>query len=199
MTIMPSAVALRIVLGASLGLGALDVVWINVALAPELAAGSRVDGAAKLGAATTSSSTPPTTQPADISPRADTSARVAATTDAAPVATMAGVRVVYFATMSAALDDKARAVLEELAANISEDAVLVLEGHADHRGDEHLNDRLSRDRASAVATELARHGIPRARMSTRHVGETQATAGNAREVWRDRRVDIQITGGGGSR
>ena len=194
---MPSVVALRIVIGASLGLGALDVVWINMALAPEAIAPDsppqvmsvvRIDvpsPAPRVGEAGVGASPVDTPRaaiaaravdepPADITPHVDTHA-------------------VYFATLSASLDDKARTELEELAASLPTDAAVVLEGHADHRGDESLNDRLSRDRASAVARELVRLGISRDRLRVRHVGE--ALASDLGEVWRDRRVDIQITGG----
>ena len=180
---MPSEIALRAVLAASITLGIADVVWINVALVPDvtgappppppprlpLAAGGRNSNryARADGGGGAPSPPPPSLEP----------------------------RVVYFATRSDDLDDTARDTLRALAANLPTDATLVLEGHADHRGDESLNRRLSKHRAQAVATELAALGIETTRLRIRYRGETQVMH-TADDVWRDRRVEIEIISGG---
>ena len=100
---------------------------------------------------------------------------------------------VYFETRSARLDSAARDALEKLARDAKPDQVFVLEGHADHRGDDKVNELLSKARAVAVGDKLAELGIPRARIRIDFVGEDLASTSDA--LWRDRRVDIQITGG----
>lgn len=192
---MPSAVALRAVLAASLGLGVVDVVWINVALLPEVS----------------DVTTPSTTSPvvtAVAAAVATPNAAAVATPQARPAAAAAPTpgptvdpevapRIVYFGTRSASLDDAALVTLRDLVAELPADAELVLEGHADHRGAEWLNRRLSKDRAHAVANQLAELGVPRTQMRIRYVGEAYAThVGADAEVWRDRRVDIEIHSGG---
>jgi OmpA-OmpF porin, OOP family len=73
------------------------------------------------------------------------------------------------------------------------DAMIVLEGHADHRGDESLNRELSRQRALSVARQLEKLGVERSRIRVDYVGEDETV--DSTELWRARRVDIQITGG----
>jgi outer membrane protein OmpA-like peptidoglycan-associated protein len=176
---MASSTALRMMLGASLGLGAFDLLLIDVALAPEVVADSVV------------------------SPRftpQDPLLAVVATGTAAPlapapepVAVVAASPVVkshvYFKTMSATLDGTARVALDALAVT---GATIVLEGHADERGDDGYNTKLSRKRALAVQRYLVERGAERERIKVRFAGEDGA---DDPDLWRDRRVDIQITGG----
>jgi outer membrane protein OmpA-like peptidoglycan-associated protein len=172
---MASSTALRMMLGASLGLGAIDLLLIDVALAPEVIADSVV------------------------SPRFTTQSSllaVVATGTAAPLAPAPAVAVspvvkshVYFATMKATLDDNAQVALDALAVS---GAAIVLEGHADERGDDGYNTKLSRKRALAVQRYLVERGADREQIKVRFAGE--AGAGDP-DLWRDRRVDIQITGG----
>jgi outer membrane protein OmpA-like peptidoglycan-associated protein len=218
---MPSATALKAILGASLGLGVIDLAVIDVVLAPavlesrhgtpvaETSGGStqQLDTQGNAVKEVTQDNT--VTQQVDtqvaavkqvdtqatavkqqgdphvdsVKQRADTSAK-ATGTSAMTIETQR----VYFATRSAALDDRVRATLDQLAAR---GGSFVLEGHADYRGGESENDKLSEQRAQAVADYLAARGIARARIDARHLGESAETA--ARQLWRDRRVDIQIT------
>jgi outer membrane protein OmpA-like peptidoglycan-associated protein len=180
---MAASTALRLLLGASLGLGALDVAWIDLALAPR---------ATETGAPAAAPSVPSlrATRGAVSEPAAIPAAPEPPPPAASPRAPEVGTRV-YFATQSAALDASARMAVQQLARDPS--AVFVLEGHADYRGGEGLNRTLSRDRARAVADDLARAGVPRARIHVGWVGDAGSTASD--ELWRDRRVDIHIGAG----
>lgn len=183
---MPSVVVLRAVLAASLGLGVVDVVWINIALVPDV---THTPPSPRM--TVTAVAVPAPARPPEPAPEP---APAPATEPPAP--TLAP-RTVYFATRSAALDDTAHETLRALAAALPTDAAVVLEGHADHRGDEWLNRRLSKERALAVARQLAELGIAQTRVRIRYLGETQAMhTAPLDEVWRDRRVDIEIIPGG---
>jgi outer membrane protein OmpA-like peptidoglycan-associated protein len=160
---MPSLVALRALVGAGLGLGALDLVWINAALAPRL-----VD-----------------TTPAPII------AKPAPIVTAIELPREAIIDHVYFDTASAVITAQSREMLAHLAATTDPTAQIDLDGHADCRGSEAINKTLSKDRAVAVQDELVRLGLDRARI---HVDFTGATRDSS-DLWRERRVDIQITGG----
>jgi outer membrane protein OmpA-like peptidoglycan-associated protein len=172
---MPSVFALRALLGAGLGFGALDLVWINAALAPRLLEPEPAPVVAR-----TAPSVTPTVTPIDApeSPPAR-----------APAKTL--VDHVYFETGSANLTVRSRKVLSALVDLAGPTAQIALDGHADYRGSEANNETLSRDRALAVQQELVRLGVDDARIRVGYAGETQASS----ELWRDRRVDIQIEGG----
>lgn len=169
---MASVIALRAILGACLSVGALDLVWINAALAPRLFEHQPEPSSA----ATQPSLVVAPIEPALPPPEPPTSAAM---------------EPVYFATMSTAIVARTRTALDRVVESVGADAVVVLEGHADHRGDEALNKTLSKDRANAVRNYLVRRGIPRSRIRVDYAGEAPASS----ELWRDRRVDIQITGG----
>jgi outer membrane protein OmpA-like peptidoglycan-associated protein len=167
---MPSVLVLRGLLGAGLGLGALDLVWINAVLAPQLAPSTAVVPSAVAPAVEVAMPAPP--EPI-AAPRPEVTSRV------------------YFATRSAKLDERARAELARLAAQAGPDAEVTLEGHADFRGEEQFNLSLSKARALAVQAELVNHGFAAARIHVGFVGESTATGS---ELWRDRRVEIQLRG-----
>ena len=142
------------------------------------------------------------TAPAEVAPTAPTATEIVepapepapeAPPEPEPVPRAVTRTGVYFETRSARLDSEAREMLEKLARDAKTDDVFVLEGHADHRGDDKLNQLLSRARAVAVGDKLAELGIPRGRIRIDFVGEDLASTSDA--LWRDRRVDIQITGG----
>ena len=192
---MPSVVALRAVLAASLGLGVVDVVWINAALLPEVRAGAEPTAPPPVVTAVAIPARVATTAAAPT--EVATPAEPAVEPVVEPAVPEVTPRVVYFGTRSAELDDAALVTLRDLAAELPADAEIVLEGHADHRGGESLNRRLSKERAHTVANQLAELGVPRAQMRIRYVGEAYAThVGRDAEVWRDRRVEIEIHSGG---
>ena len=67
-------------------------------------------------------------------------------------------------------------------------------GHTDSTGADAYNQTLSENRARAVASYLAGHGVQPVRMATRGFGETQPVADNATDAGRaaNRRVEIRI-------
>jgi outer membrane protein OmpA-like peptidoglycan-associated protein len=164
---MPSLLALRALLGAGLGLGALDLVWINAALAPRLA-----DTTPAPAIATPTPTPAPVVTPIEL-PRE------------------AIIDHVYFDTGSAVITARGHEVLAHLAATTGPTAQIALAGHADCRGGEALNQTLSKDRAIAVQQELVRLGLDRARIHVDYAGATRDSS----DLWRERRVDIRITGG----
>lgn len=101
---------------------------------------------------------------------------------------------VYFETDSAALNPTGHAKVAEIADYLSfrtEDAVIV-EGHADARGDAAYNLELSVARAGTVARALADHGILTPRIIYTGAGESEPAATNATAAGRqeNRRVDV---------
>ena len=209
---MASIWALRALLGASLGLGALDLAWVNLAIAPRVLASDPGAPASTAEAVASTAEAVPPRDPAPArpapappapAPPAPALARATVVAPGAEVAPPAAARSpvdapprherVYFATSSVWLDPKARARLARLASSLGPEATLVLEGHADHRGAEAFNRTLSRRRAVAVQAALEALGVARARIEVGYLGEAEVRAEAA--LWRDRRVDIQITGG----
>jgi outer membrane protein OmpA-like peptidoglycan-associated protein len=173
---MPSAIALRALLGAGLGLGALDVVWINVALAPQLIA---ADSPPPVQAPLVEETPAPPVAPVAPPPAPIEEPR-------APM-----VASVYFETGSSELSAASRKALAELVAKAPESGEIVAEGHADARGTERLNEALSKNRAVAVQEALVQLGVAQARIQVKFAGAATSSS----ELWRDRRVDIQIAGG----
>jgi outer membrane protein OmpA-like peptidoglycan-associated protein len=202
---MASVIALRALVGAGLGLGALDLVWINAGLAPSLVVDPppsqtvAVDtpsepAPAEAPAPVAVAPTParePSTGPA-IEPSIEPSTEPSIEPSIEPPAPVESVSErVDFSTNSADLGVRAKKTLEKLVDLAGPTAEFALEGHADYRGDEAANRSLSKDRAVVVQKQLVRLGVDRARIHVDYVGEGHATG----ELWRDRRVEIQITGG----
>jgi outer membrane protein OmpA-like peptidoglycan-associated protein len=67
-------------------------------------------------------------------------------------------------------------------------------GHTDNRGDEDMNNRLSRNRADAVATVLRENGVSGTRISTGGEGESRPVVTNETPEGRaqNRRVEIHV-------
>lgn len=181
---MPTLFAQRAVLAASLGLGALDVAWLNLVLAPRVMAREPVAAEAPVRAAVAIGNAPPAPQPA---------IRV----EELPAEEAPAVREsrdeVYFQTNLADLDAKARQRIADAVKGAGPDATYWLAGHTDYRGEETYNRQLGRRRASAVAMHLVSLGVERTRVRIREVGV--AAPSPEQELWRDRRVEIHITGG----
>lgn len=169
---MPSVTALRVVVGATLGLGGLDLALINLVLAPAIVDPDRE-------AVVVATAALPVVDPPAPPPVAPPSV---------PVDTPRVVQV-YFDTNSAVLDSTARMSLAELAARSGAIAVI---GHADIRGPEAFNRTLSKQRAEAVAAELIARGVTHARIRIAYAGAAEASTTGP--LWRDRRVEIQIGG-----
>ena len=75
-----------------------------------------------------------------------------------------------------------------------EDFSIVLEGHADPRGEATYNEQLSAERAAAVREALILAGLPADKITTRAVGEDNSTAqdGDLDAMALERRVDMRI-------
>ncbi|HEY5935757.1 MAG TPA: OmpA family protein [Kofleriaceae bacterium] len=189
---MASTLALRALLGAGLGLGALDLAWINLGLAPQLIT---------RGEAAIPEPTPRLPERVAVTPPAPVAEpaprmRVEVIENDMPAPAAAPVAVktsVYFETRSARVDSEARATLEHFVSRAGSAGQFVLEGHADRRGDEAVNRELSKLRAQEVGEQLGRLGVSADRIRIGFAGEHAASSSD--ELWRDRRVDIQITGG----
>ena len=97
---------------------------------------------------------------------------------------------------SAVVRPELRAQLQEVAGVLREynSTVIGVYGHTDNIGSVAVNERLSLQRAEAVAGTLESFGVPRARMMTRGFGYNQPIASNATPEGRarNRRVELRI-------
>ena len=103
---------------------------------------------------------------------------------------------VLFDSGKATLQPGGRSKLRELA-NILDRyprTIVTITGNTDSRGSDELNDRLSKERAQAVADELIADGVNPARIATSGVGASNPVATNATPEGRqqNRRVDIVV-------
>jgi outer membrane protein OmpA-like peptidoglycan-associated protein len=103
---------------------------------------------------------------------------------------------VTFDFNSAIVRPEMRASLEEVARVMTAypSTVIGVYGHTDSIGSAAVNQRLSEQRAEAVAGTLQSFGVPRARMQVQGFGFTQPVASNSTEEGRaqNRRVEIRI-------
>lgn len=110
---------------------------------------------------------------------------------------------VYFRTAETRLDDGAAERLARIGELIGpmDEVVVLLEGHADPRGDEAYNESLSAERAEAVREIFVGAGVPAERIAVSAEGENQSSAedGDVDALALERRVDIRIAGSDGSR
>jgi outer membrane protein OmpA-like peptidoglycan-associated protein len=101
---------------------------------------------------------------------------------------------VYFRTDSAEIDQQALPRISQLAAFLKEfpEIQLHLDAHADRRGSEDYNRKLSLGRARAVQQALVNAGIDGRRIHAHAYGETGAgsTEGDTEGMMFDRRVNI---------
>ncbi|HSP97840.1 MAG TPA: OmpA family protein [Candidatus Dormibacteraeota bacterium] len=103
---------------------------------------------------------------------------------------------VLFDSGKATLQPGGRSKLRELA-NILDRyprTIVTITGNTDSRGSDALNDRLSKERAQAVADALVADGVNPARVATSGVGASNPVATNATPEGRqqNRRVDIVV-------
>jgi outer membrane protein OmpA-like peptidoglycan-associated protein len=167
---MASLFACKAIVAITMGLGSIDLALVTLVLGPQVVH-------EETGARGALVQLPPPPVPAAPVP---IKAPVFAPIDAD----------VYFTTDSAILDTTARTALAAIADRVG-DRTITLEGHADLRGPEAINLALSKQRATAVAEELVKLGVPRAQIEVGFAGATRAAD---RELWRDRRVDIHVGG-----
>ena len=107
---------------------------------------------------------------------------------------------VYFRTAESTLDGAAEERLMRIGELIApmDGVVVMLEGHADARGDAGYNEELSAQRAEAVRQAFLKAGVPEGRIAVTAEGENAAAA-DERDVDAlalDRRVEINVAGGG---
>ena len=112
-----------------------------------------------------------------------------------------GIRVVFdtgllFTTDSSTLTSNSRYNIQKLAniLNRYDDTNIVIEGHTDSQGSEAYNQRLSEQRAEAVASLLRAYRVSSRRVSTVGYGETRPVASNETASGRrlNRRVEVLI-------
>jgi outer membrane protein OmpA-like peptidoglycan-associated protein len=104
---------------------------------------------------------------------------------------------VQFETGTAALKAESDAVLGQVARVLADHPELELvevQGHTDDTGTPELNQRLSDDRARAVVTWLAGHGVAASRLVAKGYGQERPIADNATEEGRakNRRVEFRV-------
>lgn len=103
---------------------------------------------------------------------------------------------VLFESGKATLQPGARTRMTELAGILAKypRTTVTITGNTDSRGSVELNDRLSKERAQAVADELIANGVSPARIATRGVGFANPVATNDTPEGRqlNRRVDIVV-------
>src|SRR5690606_40350775 len=105
---------------------------------------------------------------------------------------------VYFRTAESTLNGAAEERLTRIARLIApmDGVVVMLEGHADSRGDEQYNEELSAKRAEAVRQTFLNAGVPEERIAVTAEGESRAAA-DERDVDAlalERRVEINVVG-----
>lgn len=130
---------------------------------------------------------------------------IASATAAAPVASASaapapcGKLVVRFATGVTTGPAEVAAAVAPIATFMknAEQAVVLVEGHADSVGDDMVNLRLSRERATWVAGQLQTAGVPRARITVRGLGAFSPVVGAAESEPVNRRVVVSVSGGSG--
>lgn len=106
---------------------------------------------------------------------------------------------IYFRSGSALLDGKSAPLLDSLADIVTRCPGMVIEvsGHTDSDGSDVANQRLSEQRAGAVAQYLTGKGIDAARFTVAGRGESQPVAANdtAANKAKNRRIEFQVVNG----
>ncbi len=101
---------------------------------------------------------------------------------------------VNFETGKADITPGSESALNSVLASLKDhpDWKIRVEGFTDNVGAQDANEKLSSDRAEAVASWLADHGIDRSRLSSKGYGEARPVASNASEKGRakNRRVEL---------
>jgi OmpA-OmpF porin, OOP family len=104
---------------------------------------------------------------------------------------------IYFETAKAVIKPISFPILNALAATMKGNPQILLvevQGHADERGDDDYNMRLTEDRAAAVKTYLIEHGVENDRLQSHGYGETKPVCPQHNEAcWsKNRRVEFVI-------
>lgn len=104
---------------------------------------------------------------------------------------------IYFATDSAEILPESYPVVDAVAATLlgnPQFTLVEIQGHADERGDDEYNIRLTRDRAASVLEALTQRGVPRNRLRSGGYGELCPVdpRHNAPAWDKNRRVEFKI-------
>ena len=104
---------------------------------------------------------------------------------------------ILFATNKSELSPSARTALTKFATSLknSPDTDITIYGHTDNTGSRAVNEKLSKERADAVANFLVGNGINRSRITTEGLAYDQPVADNSTAEGRaqNRRVEVYIT------
>lgn len=104
---------------------------------------------------------------------------------------------ILFATNKSELSPGSREALAKFAASLknSPDTDVTIYGHTDNTGTRAVNERISKERADAVANYLVGQGISRSRITTEGLAYDQPVADNNTAAGRaqNRRVEVYIT------
>jgi outer membrane protein OmpA-like peptidoglycan-associated protein len=121
--------------------------------------------------------------------------------DGQPVAAVSSDRQVYMPDVNFdfdkhSLNDLGRGRANQLAALLKKEPGLkvVLQGHADFKGNDGYNQKLGMDRAEALRQELVALGVPADRLSTVSFGESQPVLAEQEDWARavNRRVEVSV-------
>ena len=104
---------------------------------------------------------------------------------------------ILFATGKSDLNNNSKTALTKFANSLKEtpETDVTIYGHTDNKGTRELNQKLSNDRAAAVAKFLESNGIANSRMTSQGKAFDEPVSDNATEAGRtqNRRVEIYIT------
>ncbi len=104
---------------------------------------------------------------------------------------------ILFPTNKSELSSSSREALTQFAASLknSPDTDVTIYGHTDNTGTRAVNERISKERADAVANFLVGQGISRSRIKTEGLAFDQPVADNSTAAGRaqNRRVEVYIT------
>ena len=104
---------------------------------------------------------------------------------------------ILFATNKSELSPSARTALTKFATSLknSPDTDITIYGHTDNTGSRAVNEKLSKERADAVANFLVGNSINRSRITTEGLAYDQPVADNSTAEGRaqNRRVEVYIT------
>ena len=124
----------------------------------------------------------------------EAAAEVAAQQQRIQDAAMAAGTVFYFAFDSSTLTDDTRVAVDaHIAALLTNEASVRLEGHTDERGTREYNLALGERRANAVRDYMVANGVPSYRIESISYGEENPTAfGSGEANWQEnRRVELK--------
>lgn len=103
---------------------------------------------------------------------------------------------IFFATGKSDLSNSSQSALSDFAASLLENPLtdVTINGHTDNTGSRAVNDRLSKERAQAVANYLIGKGVPAKRLTTNGLAYDCPVASNETAEGRaqNRRVEIFI-------